>query len=87
MAKGYTGQSMASAMKAKIMETPPMENRTRSDIAYPLTAVIFDASGSGRVQRESRNAAPSVRSAEALSRVGKGGKAHKQKRLAAYRVA
>ena len=35
-AKGYTGQSMASAMKAKIMETPPMENRSRSDIGRPL---------------------------------------------------
>jgi len=32
-AKGYTGQSMARAMKAKIMEAPPMENRSRSDIA------------------------------------------------------
>jgi hypothetical protein len=34
-AKGYTGQSMASAMKAKIMETLPIENRRRSDIALP----------------------------------------------------
>jgi hypothetical protein len=34
-AKGYTGQSMASAMKAKIMETLPIENRSRSDIALP----------------------------------------------------
>ena len=39
--QGYTGQSMASAMKAKIMETPPMENRSRSDIACPLAAVIL----------------------------------------------
>ena len=48
---------MASAMNAKIMETPPVENRSRSDIACPLAAVIFDAPGNGRVQRESRIAA------------------------------
>jgi len=36
MAASYTGQSMASARKAKIMETPPVENRSRSDIACPL---------------------------------------------------
>ena len=54
--KGYTGQSMASAMKAKIMETLPIENRSRSDMALPLAAVIFDGQGSERVQRESRNA-------------------------------
>src|SRR6187399_325244 len=48
---------MASAMNAKIMETPPAENRSRSDIACLLAAVIFDAPGNGRVQRESRNAA------------------------------
>ena len=65
-AKGYTGQSMASAMKAKIMETPPMENRSRSDIACPLAAVIFDAPGSERVQRESRNALASVHRATQL---------------------
>jgi len=35
-AKGYTGQSMASAMKAKIMETPPMEKRSWSDIGLSL---------------------------------------------------
>jgi hypothetical protein len=34
-AKGYTGQSMASPMKAKIMEILPIENRSRSDIALP----------------------------------------------------
>jgi hypothetical protein len=56
-AKGYTGQSIASARKAKIMEAPPMENRSRSDIACLLAAVIFDAPGNGRVPRESRNAA------------------------------
>src|SRR6187551_128512 len=43
--QGYTGQSMASAMKAKIMETPPMENRSRSDIACPIATVTFDARG------------------------------------------
>ena len=64
--QGYTGQSMASAMKAKIMETPPMENRSRSDIACPLAAVIFDAPGSERVQRESRNALASVHRAPQL---------------------
>ena len=53
---GYTGQSMASAVKAKIIEAPPMENRSRSDIACPLAAVIFDAPGNERVRRESRNA-------------------------------
>jgi len=40
-AKGYTGQSMASAKRAKIMETPPMENRSRSDISCPLAAVTL----------------------------------------------
>ena len=38
---GYTGQSMASAKRAKIMETPPMENRSRSDISCPLAAVTL----------------------------------------------
>jgi len=61
MAKGYTGQSMASAMKAKIMETPPMESRSRSDNAYPLAAVMFVEPGSGGVQREIRIAAPAKR--------------------------
>ena len=56
MAASYTGQSMASAKKAKIMETPPVENRSRSDMACPLAAIIYDARGSERVQRESRNA-------------------------------
>ena len=27
------------------MEAPPMENRSRSDIACPLAAVMFDAGG------------------------------------------
>jgi len=34
----YTGQTMASAMKAKIREAPPTENRTWSDINAPPVA-------------------------------------------------
>ena len=71
--KGYTGQSMASAMKAKIMETLPIENRSRSDMALPLAEVIFDGQGSERVQRESRNAHRVPKRAARLSRVGEGG--------------
>ena len=47
--RDYTGQSMASAMKAKIMETLPIENRSRSDIAYPIATVTFDVRGRKRV--------------------------------------
>ena len=68
--QGYTGQGMASAMKAKIMETLPIENRSRSDIACPLAALMFAARGSERVQRESRNAHRVPKRAARLSRVG-----------------
>ena len=47
---GSSGQRMASAMRAKIMETPPMENRSRFDIACPLAAVMFDARGRKKVR-------------------------------------
>jgi len=35
-AKGYTGQSIASTKRAKTKETPPVENRSRSDMGLPL---------------------------------------------------
>ena len=52
------------------METLPIENRSRSDIACPLAALMFDARGSERVQRESRNAHRVPKRAARLSRVG-----------------
>ena len=50
--RGYTGQNVASAMKEKIMETPPMENKTRSDIACPLGCCNMSRGSEGGVKVE-----------------------------------